>query len=120
MCRCHPSRGNVEALRARLQTVREAIAGRAEKLVRPLACRRRRKREDRFVWALRDVSLEVDRDELVGIIRLNGAGKSTILKILSRVTRPTSGWERSAARSDPSSRSARASIPSSPAARTSI
>lgn len=44
-----------------------------------------------ILWALRDVSFEVKRGEVFGIIGKNGAGKSTILKILSRVTRPDQG-----------------------------
>jgi len=42
-------------------------------------------------WALRDVSFEVKKGEVVGIIGRNGAGKSTMLKILARITEPTSG-----------------------------
>ena len=42
-------------------------------------------------WALRDVSFEVKRGEVLGIIGRNGAGKSTVLKILSRITEPTTG-----------------------------
>jgi len=42
-------------------------------------------------WALRDISFEVARGETLGIIGDNGAGKSTILKLLSGVTSPTSG-----------------------------
>ena len=42
-------------------------------------------------WALKDVSFEVKRGEVLGIIGRNGAGKSTVLKILSRITEPTEG-----------------------------
>lgn len=41
--------------------------------------------------ALRDVDLQVESGELVGLIGPNGAGKSTFFNILSGVTRPTSG-----------------------------
>ncbi len=41
--------------------------------------------------ALKDVSFEVKQGESVGIIGRNGTGKSTLLKILSRITEPTSG-----------------------------
>lgn len=42
-------------------------------------------------WALRDVSFEVQRGEAFGIIGSNGAGKSTILKLLSGIMKPTTG-----------------------------
>ncbi len=43
------------------------------------------------LWALDDVSFEVQPGEVVGIIGRNGAGKSVLLKILSRITTPTRG-----------------------------
>jgi lipopolysaccharide transport system ATP-binding protein len=46
---------------------------------------------EREFWALRDVSFEVGRGEAFGIIGDNGAGKSTMLKLLTGIMRPTQG-----------------------------
>jgi ABC-type polysaccharide/polyol phosphate transport system ATPase subunit len=43
------------------------------------------------MWALRDVSFEVEEGEAVGIVGHNGAGKTTMLKLLSGITAPTRG-----------------------------
>jgi lipopolysaccharide transport system ATP-binding protein len=42
-------------------------------------------------WALRDVSFEVQAGRALGIIGRNGAGKSTVLKLLTRILKPTHG-----------------------------
>ena len=44
-----------------------------------------------LLWALRDVSFDVNPGEVVGLVGANGAGKSTLLKVLSRITPPTRG-----------------------------
>lgn len=47
-----------------------------------------------FIWALKDISLDVNRGDVLGIIGRNGAGKTTLLKIFSRITDPTAGFAR--------------------------
>lgn len=44
-----------------------------------------------YVWALKNITFNVEEGDVVGIIGKNGAGKSTLLKLLSRVTAPTQG-----------------------------
>jgi lipopolysaccharide transport system ATP-binding protein len=48
-------------------------------------------RADGWIWALSDVSFEVEVGDVVGVVGRNGAGKSTLLRVLSRITDPTSG-----------------------------
>ncbi len=44
-----------------------------------------------FVYALRDITFDVEQGDVIGLIGKNGAGKSTLLKLLSRITAPTTG-----------------------------
>jgi ABC-type polysaccharide/polyol phosphate transport system ATPase subunit len=50
-----------------------------------------RKVQNREFWALRGVNLNVLRGEVFGLVGHNGAGKSTMLKLVARVLRPTEG-----------------------------
>ncbi len=45
-----------------------------------------------YLWALRDVTFDIQQGEVVGLIGRNGSGKTTLLKLLSRITRPTAGF----------------------------
>ena len=52
--------------------------------------RKKRKKKEYF-WALNNVSFDVEKGEVIGLIGSNGAGKSTMLKVVSGVMKPTKG-----------------------------
>ena len=63
-----------------------ADAGRGERLRYRI-----KKYEKHDFWALKDISFEVRQGDRLAIVGRNGAGKSTMLKLISRITEPTQG-----------------------------
>src|SRR5215212_6939401 len=62
----------------------DTVQGRFAKMLR-------RKAQGEEFWALRDVSFSVEPGESLGLVGHNGAGKSTALKLMTRILEPTSG-----------------------------
>lgn len=74
---------------ARYDTLRDTIAEKAKLLTLKKRSIHKDKHSD--FWALKGISFKVKQGERIGLIGANGAGKTTILKILSRITIPTQG-----------------------------
>lgn len=77
-------KGGIGSYKRLSETIVETIA-------HPVRTVREMRSEKEVFWAVKDVSFSVEKGEVVGLIGRNGAGKTTILKIISRITYPTSG-----------------------------
>ncbi|MGR3293121.1 MAG: ABC transporter ATP-binding protein [Candidatus Scalindua sp.] len=73
------------------KTIRETIVDAVKTPFRRIASIGKPVPPAETIWALSKVSFEVKKGDIIGIIGRNGAGKSTILKILSKITEPTEG-----------------------------
>ena len=76
------------------RTLRDSLAAWAYAPINAIRSRRRggpRQAKEESFWAVKDLSIEIERGDVVGLIGSNGSGKSTLLKILSRITDPTCG-----------------------------
>jgi lipopolysaccharide transport system ATP-binding protein len=78
-------------LNAAYGSLREAVSEAGRRTVGRLVGRGEKPAVD-VLWALREVSFEIEQGEAVGLIGHNGAGKSTMLKLLSRIAEPSTGY----------------------------
>jgi lipopolysaccharide transport system ATP-binding protein len=100
---CEPGSVTVRDLGKRYQigklhqstnSLREALVGSASMLgrrVKAVAGGHVHFYESEELWALRQLDLDVQPGDVLGVIGTNGAGKSTFLKVLARITEPTTG-----------------------------
>ena len=83
----------IGVVQERPDTLRDLVISNVERVSRLFARRRDQyTKSPAYIWALRDISFDVDRGQVLGVIGRNGSGKSTLLKVLSRVTNPTLGY----------------------------
>lgn len=71
----------------RYRALRDVIANSLTSLFK----RKHQRKGVQDLWALRNISFDVEEGQKIGIIGKNGAGKTTLLKLLSEITEPTEG-----------------------------
>jgi lipopolysaccharide transport system ATP-binding protein len=79
----------IDSVREPYETIRSALTRTVSNIGARLAGGG--KQSHQHIWALDDLSFEVERGTALGIVGRNGAGKTTLLRILSRITTPTKG-----------------------------
>jgi lipopolysaccharide transport system ATP-binding protein len=77
--------------RASYRTLRDTLAQAARRPIERIRHPGAATHTSEDLWALRDIDLEVEHGEVLGVIGRNGSGKSTLLKVLSHITEPTEG-----------------------------
>jgi lipopolysaccharide transport system ATP-binding protein len=71
------------------KTIRETLVN---TFLKPFSRRQNTENQGKqYIWALKNVSFQVERGQVMGVIGRNGSGKSTLLKVLSRIIYPTEG-----------------------------
>ena len=78
--------------RYRIGQMHSAIDTLRDHLMHGLRTLRTGRTPPEHIWALDDVSFQVREGEVLGVIGRNGAGKTTMLRLLSRITEPTKGY----------------------------